>query len=213
VSVVLPVELDVRPLHRTGGDVIAAPLFATGMPIRGPAAWLDWRLCGQVARTFAVGQFSPQLGHALLVPSRGRVRAGWVLVAGAGDPASWSEPTARAWAESVVARAAALRAAQLTLALPTERVARLALERTVAGFLAGAAAALAARPTPLRLRIAIPAAEAGRAEHALAAAPRSYPGGLIVRVERAAEEPSAPTAERPREGPLGQSPSRSVPPA
>ncbi len=213
MSVVLPVELDLRPLHRALGDLLAAPLFATGMPMRGPAAWLDWRLCGQVARTFASGQFSPEFGRALLVPSRGRVRASWVLVAGAGDPASWSDATARAWAESVVARAASLRVAQVALAPPTERVARLALERTVAGFLAGAAAALAARPSALRLRLSIPPSEVARAEHALAAAPRSYPGGVTIRVERSAEEPSEPAPERPRESAAGQPSPRSVPSA
>jgi hypothetical protein len=170
-------------------DLVVAPLFATGLPMRGPAAALDWRLCGIAARSALVDRSTAEPGRALLAPTRGRMRAGWALFAGAGDAAAFSEHGARAWAADVVARAAELRVGTVALALAPERVSRLALDRTIAALVAGAASALAARPSALRLRLVVPAGEVSRAENALAAAPRSYPGGVVVRIDRIEPEP------------------------
>lgn len=191
MSVVLPVDLDLRPLHRVLGDLIAAPLFATGLPMRGPAAWLDWRMCGAIARSLASGRLDAAAGSALLAPTRGRTRAGWLLISGVGDPASFGEPSLRAFAEAALLRTAALRLGTLALALPPERISRLPLDRTIHAVVAGAAAALAQHPSPLRLRIVIAPADQSRAENALASAPRSYPGGVTVRVDRALREEDA----------------------
>ena len=188
MSVVLPVDLDQRALHRVPSDLIAAPLFATGLPMRGPAAWLDWRLCGLAGRAASRDPACAQPGSALLMPSLGRLRASWVLLGGAGDPASFGEHGARAWAADVALRCAELRIGTLAVALPTERVSRLALDRTIAALVAGVAAALAEHPAPLRLRLALALADMNRAENALAAAPRSYPGGVVLRVDRAPQE-------------------------
>jgi hypothetical protein len=155
VSVVLPIDLDPRALQQVPCDLVAAPLFATGLPMRGPAASLDWRLCGLAARSLLFDRTMAEPGRALLAPTRGRMRAAWALLAGAGDPAAFSEHGARAWAESVVVRAADLRVAALGIALAPERVSRLALDRTILVTLAGAAAALAARPSALRLRLVV----------------------------------------------------------
>jgi hypothetical protein len=198
VSVVLPVDLDLRPLHRVIGDVIAAPIFATGLPMRGPAAWLDWRMCGAVARTLASGRLDAAPGTALLVPTRGRLRASWLLLAGVGDPASFGEPALRAFAEDALLRSARLRVSTLALALPPERLSRVTLDRTIHAVVAGAAAALAAHPSALRLRIAIAPAELSRAENALAAVPRSHPGEVLVRVDRALGEDEPPDSPAPR---------------
>jgi hypothetical protein len=194
MSMVLPVDLDLRPLHRVIGDLIAAPLFATGLPMRGPAAWLDWRMCGALARTLASGRHDAAEGSALLAPTRGRLRASWLLLLGVGDPASFGEPSLRAFAEDALARAAALRLGTVALALPPDRLSRLPLERAIHGVVAGAAAALAAHPSPLRLRVVVAPAEQSRAESALASTPRSYPGGVNVRVDRALGE-DAPAAD------------------
>ncbi len=199
MSVVLPIDLDQRALHRVPSDLMAAPLFATGLPMRGPAAWLDWRLCGLAARAAARERESAQPGRALLMPTRGRMRAAWLLLGGAGDPASFGEHGARAWAADVALRAADLRIGTLALALAPERVSRLALDRTIAALIAGVASALATRPAPLRLRLALTPADVSRAENALAAAPRSYPGGVVVRIDRTPPEelanaPGAPSA-------------------
>lgn len=205
MSVVLPIDLDPRALQRVPCDLVAAPLFSTGLPMRGPAASLDWRLCGLAARTALVDRTPAAPGRALLAPTRGRMRAGWALFGGAGDPASFGEHGARAWAEDVVTRAADLRVAALGLALAPERVSRLALDRTIVATIAGAAAALGARPSPLRLRLIVAPADVSRAENALAAAPRSYPGGVVVRIDRiepeaeldASGEPLSRDAGRP----------------
>jgi hypothetical protein len=191
MSVVLPIDLDPRALQRVPCDLIVAPLFATGLPMRGPAASLDWRLCGLAARSALFDRTAADPGRALLAPTRGRMRAGWALFAGAGDPAAFGEHGARLWAERVVVRAADLRIGALALALAPERVSRLALDRTILATIAGAASALAARPSPLRLRLIVAPADVSRAEHALAAAPRSYPGGIVVRIDRVEPEPEA----------------------
>jgi len=189
MSVVLAVDLDRRPLHRVPCELVAAPLFASGLPMRGPAASLDWRLCGIAARTALRDRAIAEPGRALLAPTRGRMRAGWALFGGAGDPAAFGEPGARAWATDVVTRASELRIGALALALAPERVSRLALDRTLAAALAGAAAALAARPSALRLRLIVAATDVSRADAALAASPRSYPGGVVIRVDRIEPEP------------------------
>ncbi len=201
MSVVLPIDLDPRGLHRVPCDLLAAPLFATGLPMRGPAASLDWRLCGLAARSILFERATAEPGHALLAPTRGRMRASWALFGGAGDPAGFGEHGARAWAADVMTRAAELRAGAVAIALAPERVSRLALDRTIAATIAGAAAALAARPSPLRLRLIVPAADLSRAENALAAAPRSYPGGVVVRIDRLEPEPhdAAASPQQPRE--------------
>jgi hypothetical protein len=198
MSVVLPIDLDPRALQRVPCDVVAAPLFATGLPLRGPAAQLDWRLCGLAARVAVLGRGPAEPGRALLAPTRGRMRAAWALFVGAGDAAAFGEPGARSWAESVVARAADLRCGALGLALAPERVSRLALDRTIVATVSGAAAALARHPSALRLRLIVPPADLNRAESALLAVPRTHPGGVIVRIERAvADESAAPEAPSP----------------
>jgi hypothetical protein len=188
MSVVLPIDLDPRPLQRVPCDLIAAPLFATGLPMRGPAASLDWRLCGLAARSALFDRTIAEPGRALLAPTRGRMRAGWALFAGAGDPAAFGEHGARSWAERVVMHAAELRCGALAIALAPERVSRLALDRTILATIAGAASALATRPSPLRLRLIVAPPEVSRAEQALSAAPRSYPGGVVVRIDRVESE-------------------------
>jgi len=197
MSVVLAVDLDRRPLHRVPCELVAAPLFASGLPMRGPAASLDWRLCGIAARSALRERGTADPGSALLAPTRGRMRAGWALFGGAGDPAAFGEPGARAWAADVVSRAAELRIGALALALAPERISRLALDRTISATLAGAASALAARPSALRLRLVVAPADMSRAEVALAAAPRSYPGGVAIRIDRIPPEPADDAAITP----------------
>jgi hypothetical protein len=162
--------------------------------MRGPAASLDWRLCGLAARTALIDSTAAQPGRALLAPTRGRMRAAWALFAGAGDPAAFGEPAARAWAAEVVQRAAELRIGALAVALAPERISRLSLDRTILATIAGAASALAARPSALRLRLVVAPADVLRAENALAAAPRAHPGGVSVRIDRVEPEPETPPA-------------------
>jgi hypothetical protein len=197
MSVVLPIDLDQRALQRVPCDLVAAPLFATGLPMRGPAAALDWRLCGLAARSVLFDRTIAEPGRALLAPTRGRMRAGWALFAGAGDPAGFGEHAARAWAENVTLRAADLRIGALAIALAPERSSRLALDRTILATVAGAASALAARPSPLRLRLIVVPADVSRAENALVSAPRSFPGGVVVRIDRVEPEASADTRSEP----------------
>jgi hypothetical protein len=193
MSVVLPVGLEARAFPRVPCDLIAAPLFATGLPMRGPAAWLDWRLCGLAARA-AGGASAARTGAALLLPARGRLRASWVLLGGAGDPAAFGESGARAWAQDATQRAAELRIGTLALAIAPDRISRVALDRTIAATLVGAAAALAARPAVLRLALVVSPPELTRAEAALAAAPRHYPGNITLRIDHPTPEDDQPTA-------------------
>lgn len=209
MSITLLIDLDPRAMHRVPCDLIAVPLFATGLPLRGPAASLDWRLCGLAAGSALFDRATAELGGALLAPTRGRMLAGWALFAGAGDPAAFGEHGARAWAEDVVMRAADLRVGALALALAPERVSRLALDRTLGATLAGAAAALAARPRALRLRLIVAPADVSRAESALAAAVRHYPGGVAVRIDRIQRESDEDGGQTPLHRELASSSLRS----
>ncbi|HEY8120283.1 MAG TPA: hypothetical protein VII78_03120 [Myxococcota bacterium] len=209
MSVTLPVDLDPRALHRVPCDLVVAPLFASGLPMRGPAASLDWRLCGLAARSVLFDRGIAEPGHALLAPTRGRMRAGWALFAGAGDPGAFDEHAARAWAADVTLRGAELRAGAVALALAPERISRLPLDRTIAATLAGAASALAARPSALRLRLIVLPAELSHADHALAAAPRSYPGGVVVRIDRIASETDGDGGASSAQREVARAPARS----
>lgn len=64
------------------GDLLAVPVVTGQCPPEGAAAWIDWRLCGALAAEMAAGRFSALPQQRLVLPSRDRLRAPWVLFVG-----------------------------------------------------------------------------------------------------------------------------------
>src|SRR5262249_61208835 len=72
VSVTRAVGVESSRLPYVDADVLVAPFFADDRPLRGPAAWADWRLCGLLDDAVAAGRLPTGLGEATLAPSGGR---------------------------------------------------------------------------------------------------------------------------------------------
>jgi hypothetical protein len=186
MSVTLAVAVETSPLPHVEADVLVAPFFADERPLRGPAAWADWRLCGLLDEALAAGRLPSRVGEATLAPSGGRLAARRVLVIGLGAREALGFAELRAAATRAADRLAALRAGDVAFALPgqplTGIVPELAAELVVEAF----ADALARVPRALRLRLVLAEGDAGAALHALRALPAELSGGAVtLRVERA----------------------------
>jgi hypothetical protein len=55
-------------------DALAVPV-GPGRPLGGLAAFVDWRLCGAIARAVRGGLFATEAEEALLLPTGGRLRS------------------------------------------------------------------------------------------------------------------------------------------
>jgi Cytosol aminopeptidase family, N-terminal domain len=199
MSVTLSVGVEVSRLPHVETDVLVAPFFADDRPLRGPAAWADWRLCGLLDDALAEGRLPSRLGEATLAPSAGRLAARRLLMISLGERAALGFAELRAAATRAAERLAALRAGDVAFAVPgqalTGIVPELAAELVVEAF----ADALARTPRALRLRLVLSEEDAGPALAALRALPTELAGGRVaLRIERAIE------ARQP--GPPGRKP-------
>jgi hypothetical protein len=212
MSVTLAVGVESSRLPHVDADVLVAPFFADDRPLRGPAAWADWRLCGLLDQALAAGRLPSGLGEATLAPSGGRLAARRVLLVSLGARAELGFAELRAAATRAAERLAALRAGDVAFAVPgqalTGIVPELAAELVVEAF----ADALSRTPRALRLRLVLAEGDAGPALHALRALPTDLVGGAVaLRIERAIEQrrpeagASAP-ARRPEPRPLRPTP-------
>jgi len=207
MSVTLAVAVEASPLPHVEADVLVAPFFADERPLRGPAAWADWRLCGLLDEALAAGRLPSALGEATLAPSGGRLAARRVLMIALGSRAALGFAELRAAATRAAERLAELRAGDVAFAVPgqalTGIVPELAAELVVEAF----ADALARTPRALRLRLVLGEGDAGPALHALRALPVDLIGGAVaLRIERAIVQrrpaPVAPSAPAPARRPL-----------
>jgi hypothetical protein len=186
VSVTLAVAVETSALPHVEGDVIVAPFFADERPLRGPAAWADWRLCGLLDEALATGRLPSRVGEATLAPSGGRLAARRVLLICLGAREALGFAELRAAATRAAEKLAELRVGDVAFALPgqplTGIVPELAAELVVEAF----ADALARVPRALRLRLVLTEADAGAVLHALRALPTELCGGAVaLRAERA----------------------------
>jgi hypothetical protein len=207
LSVTLAVAVEDSPLPKVETDVLVSPFFAEDRPLRGPAAWADWRLCGLLDEALGAGRMPTGLGQATLAPSGGRLAARRVLVLGLGGREALGFAELRAAATCAAEHVIGLRASDVAFAVPSQEltgiVPELAAELVVEAF----ADALARTPRALRLRLVLAAEDARSALHALRALPVDLIGGAVaLRVERhvvsqpEASEPSRPTPPEPRLG-------------
>ena len=205
MSVTWAIELDASPAERVRADLLVTPFFAEDRPLRGAASRIDWRLCGLLSEMLGRGAFSGAPEEVVLVPTDARLRAPRALLVGLGPRESFSPKALRRSAQLAVARAAALRAGIVALALPTEVSTGLAAEKGAAAVLIGAGEALVERPFPLRLRLVVEAAAIPRVRIALAdLVPRIEMEGVVARLAAPEVEPrpvvAAPAAATPAGG-------------
>lgn len=206
MTVTWAIEIDTEPAERVRADLFVAPFFEGERPLRGAAARVDWRLCGHLSEMLARGAFGSAPDEVVLVPTGRGLRAPRALLLGLGPRQSFAPRALRASTRRAVARAAALRAGIVALALPSEAESGLAAERAAAAALIGAGEALQERPFPLRLRLVLEAAAASRARQALAElVPRIEMDGVVARL--AAPQPAGPASPA---GPAGPAEARDL---
>jgi leucyl aminopeptidase len=120
------------PIHSIAADIVALGVRAKGAKNDPDVQRLDKAMQGALARHMADEDFQGQRGEVLKVPTRGRVRAAWVVLVGLGD----AHP-APSDARLVGTRAAAAAKKQRTVAvvppLPGTEAARAAAEGVVTG--------------------------------------------------------------------------------
>jgi len=171
------------PIERARADLAVIALFAGERPLRGAAGRIDWRLCGRLSHLCAAGRVIGEPGCAVLIPGGGGVRAPRVLGLGLGarhalDAARWER-----WVDDALARARALRARQVALALPEagdaqgERLA--ALAKSIAVTEGGLDILLAPEPGEIALVT----------EWLRAAARRARPADLEIRAPGEGRDP------------------------
>jgi hypothetical protein len=183
MSVTWAIELDAAAAERVRADLLVTPFFAEDRPLRGPASRVDWRLCGLLSEMLGRGAFSGAPEEVVLVPTDARLRAPRALLVGLGPREGFSPKVLRRAAQLAVARASALRAGIVAVALPNEASTGLAAEKAAAAVLIGAGEALVERPFPLRLRLILEAAAMPRARVALAdLVPRIEMEGVVARL-------------------------------
>ena len=66
-------DLELLSLDALAADALAVPV-GPGRPLQGLAAFVDWRLCGAIARAVRAGLFATEAEEALLMPTGGRLR-------------------------------------------------------------------------------------------------------------------------------------------
>jgi hypothetical protein len=193
----LQVGIDTRPLERLDCDVLVVGLFENDRPLRGGAARVDWRLCGQVSELVIAGRVSGSQGEAVLMPSPGSLRAPRVLLLGLGDRRRFTLAVAREVMQDAARRCldlGARRVAISPLGMASDDFARHA-ESVVQGLVDAQVPGRAG----VELLIALPAGQAEAAERALETALLGRAdGGIKLRARVRERAQPAPAREAPR---------------
>jgi leucyl aminopeptidase len=199
VSASLTLGIETRPLERIEGDVLVVGLFEDDRPLRGGAARVDWRLCGQLSGLVLDERITGAPGDAVLLPSPGSVRAPRVLLLGLGDRRSFTLASARHAMQDATERCFGLgvrRIVSAPLGMAADDFARHA-ESVVQGLIDGLAKGRGAT----ELILALPSSQADGVERALEAAllGRTESGvGLRARVREHSPAPNAGRGSAPR---------------
>ena len=196
MSAILEVELDPRPVHHVGADVLALPFHADDGVTRGALAWADWRLCGLLSRELREEAARAGLGgtpQAVLAPTQGRLRAAAVLAIALGPRADLQAGALAAVGRDIGVRALALGARRLAVALPTGGDPSRIAHDIVGGIAEGAAAVSA--DAALRLRVVVEAKTLRDARAGVQRLAGRPPAGVSMAVRPPPEpRPGAPTA-------------------
>ena len=77
---------DLPGLDALAVDTIALPMFEVCAQPRSVAGFVDWRMCGRIARLLKSGKFRGQAQEALMTTSLGRFGADRIFLLGLGKP-------------------------------------------------------------------------------------------------------------------------------
>jgi hypothetical protein len=199
VSATLTIDLDPGPIERTGADVAIVTFFQEDRPLRGSAGRADWRICGRLSQLLAAGELEGLRGEALLMPTRGGLRAPLLVAVGLGRRQEFRSKDWEVTARDAVERGWNLGATVLALPVPDlgRNTSDYAVLQRMEAVVAGAARALSSLSSPMgsgaemRLRLVAPRDQAERMGKALRRArPRGIPSSVAVRLP-------VPVAPRP----------------
>jgi len=151
----LAVEAATDALERIRADVFVVGVAPTDRPLRGAAAYADWRLCGELWKRVRSGRIVGLRGEAGLVIGTG-IPCRQLLVVGLGPRRSLDVAAWREIGRDSAARALALRAESVAMAVARDGM--VASEPThrhwievTNGLIDGAESAVRARDASLRL--------------------------------------------------------------
>jgi cytosol aminopeptidase family protein len=77
---------DLNGLDVLSVDAVALHLFQEKKQPRAVAGYVDWRMCGRLARLMLDDRFKGEIDETLLMPSKGRIGAERLFLVGLGDP-------------------------------------------------------------------------------------------------------------------------------
>ncbi len=187
MSVTLPIEIQAGRLDHAEAELIVAPFFESHRPLRGPAARVDWRLCGLLSDQLAEGRATGTRGEAILLATGGRFRAPKVLAFGMGAKPGFSDRDLRQVGHDFVRRLAALRVGRVALALPDEIMLGFPLEAATFALLRGVSDGLISQPVALHLQLF----GGGKVREILAGAERAAaltPDGIDFRISHGSSD-------------------------
>jgi hypothetical protein len=181
----LRLELDLRPVHRVGADVLVIPFVPAHGLGRGPLAWADWRLCGLLSETLRRDAGSGKEA-VLLAPSGGRLRADWILALEIAE--NITDEGLRRLAEGIVERVRSLQVSRLALALPTAGDPA----RVSEAFAVGLMASVVRMKAPLEARVVVPRETARHAWAGLERAAQAPLPGVALQLSAPADPRGEP---------------------
>ena len=196
MSVTLPIEIHSGRLDHAEAEVIVAPFFESHRPLRGPAARVDWRLCGLLSDQLAEGRATGARGEAILLATGGRFRAPNVLAFGLGAKPGFSDRDLRVTGHDLLRRLGRLRIGRVALALPDEIMLGFPLEAATFAILRGVSDGLISQPIALHLQLF----GSGKNREIQAGAQRAAalaPDGIEFRISHGSAAQDAP-AEKSR---------------
>lgn len=183
MTATLRIEIDPGPIERARADLAVVGVYADERPLRGATGRADWRLCGRLSRLVAAGRLEGTRGEAVLVPTRGGLRAPLLVALGLGPREAFSAHYWEAVTEDAIARGLRLGAVAIALPLPDGEFGDFALLQRAEALVAGAARALEGRSDELCLRVVAGRGQAARVEEAVRSAhPRGLPASVAIRL-------------------------------
>jgi hypothetical protein len=192
MTVTWVIEMDDQPVERVRADLLVAPFFAGERPLRGAAGRLDWRLCGHLSEMLRRSAFEGAPGDLILVPTGASARAPRALLVGLGERSGFSPRQLRPAVASALAKARALRAGIVAVALPSESTCGIPAERAATAAVVGAGEALQEQAFTVRLRLIVEPDGMAAARQAMSQlVPRIQLEGVLARFS-AAEPPPPP---------------------
>lgn len=82
---------DLAGLDALSVDALVLPMFAVCAQPRSVAGYVDWRLCGRLARLLKSGRFSGGADESMLMTALGRLGAQRIFLLGLGPPRALDE--------------------------------------------------------------------------------------------------------------------------